>query len=157
MSISNRIVDILKNIKNAVENDSDTEKPVTVTEKITETAPVLKPAKSIETVNTKLLINSKNVSTFIRKFAHFAEFMFLGIILYIIKIYTNKFKITEVLLICQSVAVIDEYIQSFSDRSDKVTDIIIDISGAMTGVLITFIIQKIIKNRKKGDKKCQEK
>ena len=136
MSISNFFVDILRDIKHAADKPDEVKTP--------------EPPKTITTENKKLLINSKSVSTIIRKFAHFTEFMSLGIILYLIKVHTNKIKITEIILICQSVAVIDEFIQSFSDRSDKVTDIIIDISGAATGILIVFIIYKIIK---KGEEK----
>ena len=97
-------------------------------------------------VVSDVTIEKTNISIIIRKLAHFAEFMFLGIILYLLKVHTKKIKITEIILICQSVAIIDEFIQSFSDRTDKVTDIIIDISGAVTGILIAFIIKKVSEN-----------
>ena len=102
------------------------------------------------------LINSRNLSTIVRKSAHFAEYMVLGIVLSIMNINLGKPKLITILLICQSVAVIDEFIQSFSGRSDKVSDIIIDICGAVTGIVIVFIIYKILKHRKENKLKIEK-
>lgn len=41
-----------------------------------------------------------------------------------------------------SVAVMDEYLQSFVARTSSVSDILIDFSGGMTGILILYLIKK---------------
>ena len=50
-----------------------------------------------------------------------------------------------------SVAVVDEFIQSFSDRTSLVADILIDFSGALIGFGAVLLIKTIIKRKKHGD------
>jgi len=87
---------------------------------------------------------------FIRKSAHFAEFILLGGILMLLTLFIERGVrrlIFMPLFISLLVAVIDEFIQSFMDRTSAVKDIILDFSGAFTGILLIvlawFIIRRV--------------
>lgn len=80
---------------------------------------------------------------FLRKAAHFAEFAVLGM-------FTGGFTanlgrmrkkryISLPLLITLAVAVVDEYIQIFSGRGSMVSDVVLDYSGALTGLLFAML------------------
>lgn len=87
----------------------------------------------------------------IRKTAHFCEFAVLGIFVsltfYSYDKCITKFirKITSVLFVCIATAVTDETIQLFvPGRSGQVTDILIDFSGSVTGLITVCIVLFII-------------
>ena len=149
-SRSDYVVEILRNIKHAADDffGDDKKAPVSNEAEVKENN-----SNTIENANENPpkppLINSENISAVVRKSAHFLEFMVLGILLSVMNKYLGKPKLITILLICQSVAVIDEFIQSFLDRTDKVRDIIIDIGGAVTGIVLVFVICWIIKKVKK--------
>jgi VanZ like family. len=67
--------------------------------------------------------------------------------LIILKLISKKPQIFTVLFIALSVAVTDESIQILSGRTDKVSDILLDLSGALFGMAIFasiyFITKKI--------------
>lgn len=80
---------------------------------------------------------------FIRKSAHFGLYMFLGCFSFLFGIlYTQK--ILAAILIGASfpalVASLDEYSQQFFQRGASLNDVIIDISGAIFGVLVCTIV-----------------
>lgn len=78
---------------------------------------------------------------FIRKAAHFTEYAVLGIFLCILilrKRNTNDLQTIIVsLIIALFIAAIDEFVQNFTGRSSMVKDVIIDLCGATTGILLT--------------------
>lgn len=93
--------------------------------------------------------NSGTSSFLIRKAAHFIEYAVLGSTVAIVALFMRKnygkvfvgLSLFGILM----VAVIDEYIQSFSDRTSLVADILLDFSGAVVGLLLTIAVAKLIK------------
>ena len=83
-------------------------------------------------------------SFLIRKAAHFIEYAVLGSTVAIVALFMRKnygkvfvgLSLFGILM----VAVIDEYIQSFSDRTSLVADILLDFSGAVVGLLLTVAV-----------------
>ena len=88
----------------------------------------------------------------IRKGAHFTEFCILGMLVTSLKLSlqakTNGYCLFYVL----SVAVTDELIQSFSDRTSSVRDVLLDFSGAAFGIALILLIYNIRIRRRKGKK-----
>ena len=80
---------------------------------------------------------------FIRKLAHFAEFGALG--LCVGGFTTNlgwlhgKRYISLPMLVTLATAVCDEFIQYFYARGSMVTDVVLDYSGALTGLLVVAL------------------
>lgn len=96
------------------------------------------------------------VHHFVRKAAHFTEFAFLGILYTAIKNKVDK-KLLSVLIFfpisCTLfTAVTDEFIQSFTGRGSSVRDVMLDFSGAVTGIIITTLVYAFMKGRKKDAK-----
>lgn len=85
----------------------------------------------------------ENIGFVIRKLAHFTEFCFLGIaasaLANNLSKKTNSGVYGYALFGVLIVAVADEFIQSFSDRGSTVSDVFIDLGGALFGFLICFI------------------
>ncbi len=82
-----------------------------------------------------------------RKLAHFAEFWLLGLELALLLIAVRKVSLQNAvncLFASLVVAVVDETIQVFSDRGSRVTDVLLDFSGAMTGVLSALLVYRLI-------------
>ena len=46
-------------------------------------------------------------------------------------------------------AVTDEFIQSFTGRGPSVRDVMLDFSGALTGILLTFLLAELIRSLKR--------
>lgn len=90
-----------------------------------------------------------NVNYVIRKGAHLTEFALLGALtLALVKSLTDY--TGKKLLFCGffgtlSVAVIDEYIQSFTGRTSLVSDVILDFSGAILGMVVAFLLYNVIR------------
>jgi VanZ family protein len=87
----------------------------------------------------------------VRKSAHFCEFALLGcLVIWTFYLFTHKIlkNFTSVGFICLATATADEIIQIYSPgRSCQVTDVVLDFSGAVAGViffLLIFSIYKII-------------
>ena len=99
-------------------------------------------------------IPDETFSFFIRKSAHFAEFMLLGTELALLSAVTGKPQISAALFVMLSVAVGDESIQILSDRTDSVADILLDFTGAVTGFigmrLACHILSEIKKRKTNG-------
>ena len=109
-------------------------------------------------VNTIVPSNPPTVtSKFVRKSAHFSEFMLLGFLAVLTYLsYTNNRKVVWVIPVFGLViAIIDEVLQLFIDgRVGAVLDVLIDFSGVIFGILVAmfacFVILKIIKSIKKN-------
>ncbi|MCQ2465099.1 MAG: VanZ family protein [Oscillospiraceae bacterium] len=84
----------------------------------------------------------------IRKIAHFAEYMLLGITVSSCMAFYGKIKIQHIynsLSFAVITAVIDEYIQLYTYRGSSVRDVVIDFSGYFFGTVISaFIISLIV-------------
>ena len=97
-------------------------------------------------------IEKEDFNEYVRKIAHFLEFSLLGLALGGVMACaygkTKHIFISLPLLISLLVAVTDEFIQSFTGRTSKVKDILIDFSGATFGLLtILFVVFLICKTR----------
>lgn len=81
---------------------------------------------------------------FIRKLAHFIEFFALGFfIMLTFEAFTGKTirGLGYPLFLCLLVPVLDEYIQIFSEgRTSLVTDVLLDFSGAFSGIIFAIIL-----------------
>lgn len=108
--------------------------------------------------SSKAEITASIIHGIVRKIAHFAIYMSLGISSFAM-FYSNlkktKFKISlYTCLFCGIYASTDEFHQLFvNGRSGSVTDILLDSFGAFIGVLICIMIlaiAEIILKRKKG-------
>lgn len=98
---------------------------------------------------------NKEVSHYmIRKTAHFTEHMCFGACLLVtLRAYTQEVLkyISNILFIGLLVPVIDEFIQLFIDgRGGEIKDVIIDFSGLLVGIIISFIIVFLIDRKNKS-------
>lgn len=108
----------------------------------------------VEPILQKITNSDIQVSFIVRKGAHLAEFCLLGFLV-LAAVGEIKKRVPDILgfgfFYVLMVAVTDEFIQSFSDRTSSVKDVLIDFTGAMIGFLayafISFCIKKI-KQRK---------
>ena len=85
---------------------------------------------------------------YVRKAAHMTEFAVLGFLLATAsdlfrRMYKRKF-ISFSFLFCILTAVTDEFLQSFSDRSAEVKDVLIDFSGSILGIAFASLIILIL-------------
>lgn len=93
----------------------------------------------------------------VRKMAHFMEFFGLGAVLYLLTVIVSR-KLVGVFTFCPlflalAIAVTDEYIQSFTERTSSAKDILIDFGGALCGmtlILIGAVIYKKIEEKSRG-------
>ncbi|WP_195513619.1 VanZ family protein [Turicibacter sanguinis] len=88
----------------------------------------------------------KKVHYIVRKSAHFFEYAVLGgLAFWMFQGFRVSFwnQVIYSLFMILSVAVMDEYLQSFVARTSSVSDILIDFSGGMTGILILYLIKKV--------------
>ena len=103
----------------------------------------------------------------IRKLAHFAEFALLGVELALFRLVFKKrstllrrsLSVPSLLLISLLIALLDETLQIFSGRSAEVTDVWIDFSGAIFGILFVYLVVALIgyfKKRSKSNSPAQE-
>lgn len=95
-------------------------------------------------------IKGLDVNLLIRKAAHLMEFAVLGALVMSLLLQLHRkawlgYGCFYVLL----VAVLDEYIQTFSDRSGKVEDVLLDLIGALLGFALIAGVA-MIKRKKKG-------
>ena len=97
----------------------------------------------------------------VRKSAHLIEFAVLGAViaflLYYVKLVHNKRFYGVGAFYALAVAVSDEYIQTFSDRSGSVEDILLDFCGALIGVVLAMVVPAIITFIKKRKQNSEEK
>lgn len=93
----------------------------------------------------------------VRKAAHFIEFAALGLSVggwcaCLGETHRRRYCALPVLIVL-SVAVLDEYIQFFSDRGSMATDVILDFLGAMTGLALVTL-GGFIRNHPSGGRPC---
>ncbi len=106
----------------------------------------------------KLQLNSNLTDHIVRKLAHFLEFTAFGAMLSATFIaYKGELlkQIQNMLFIMLFVPVIDEALQYFSPgRSPQISDVLLDFSGCITGLIFTALIYTLIKyNKEKGIKR----
>ena len=93
----------------------------------------------------------------VRKAAHLVEFGALGFLVTLLILawkqkksrYFSGYEFFYVL----AVAVVDEFIQSFTGRTSSVKDVLLDFFGALLGFTVAFLIAKCITKKKVNDKK----
>ena len=92
----------------------------------------------------------------VRKLAHFVEFSGLGFITSLtVYSFTKKYfgGIFLKLFLCLATAVADESIQlCVEGRSGQITDVLLDFSGCIFGILLTLLIILIFNGIRKGNK-----
>ncbi len=89
---------------------------------------------------------------FIRKAAHFGEFALLGVLLCSTYFaYTSGFRDIYIpVSVALYIPFVDEYLQMLvPSRVASFADIIVDIAGGLTGILLVALIALIIKNKKR--------
>lgn len=105
----------------------------------------------LEGILGKLFDFAGDLYYFTRKFAHFIEFFVLGILtftnLYIIKKTFQKSYYGYGLFFTLVVAVTDEFIQLFNGRTSLITDVILDFSGVVAGLLLVSLFNLFRKNK----------
>lgn len=104
----------------------------------------------IRTALNRLWFGNRRATTieFIRKSAHFGLYLFLGVLCFLFGLfYTHKiFAATLLGLSFPSlIASLDEYSQQYFHRGASLNDVIIDISGATFGVVLTLTLSLIIR------------
>lgn len=100
-------------------------------------------------------IDSEVFHGFIRKTAHFVEFFTLGLFTAAATINLGCIKgrryVAAPMLLTLATAVADEYLQFFTGRGSQVTDVVLDYSGALTGLataaLLSYILTKMRQKR----------
>ncbi|MEA4888168.1 MAG: VanZ family protein [Clostridiaceae bacterium] len=91
----------------------------------------------------------------VRKLAHFTEFSALGCELALLAVLRKSVRLQpfiNCLFIGLAVAVIDETIQIFSNRGSQVSDVLLDFSGSVTGIVFVLLIRWLVLaiRRKRG-------
>ena len=101
---------------------------------------------------TEILVNLFHIETdflsvhvFVRKSAHFIEYALLGgMSVSLLTYYFKKKGIVLAILLCALIASADELIQYYTpNRNGQMNDVILDICGAICGILIILTIKKI--------------
>ena len=88
---------------------------------------------------------------FVRKAAHFCEFGLLGcelMLLFWLRSGVHFQNLCNAAFAALLSAVTDETIQIFSGRGSQVQDVVLDFSGALTGILLVSLIISLIEKRK---------
>ncbi|MBE6884109.1 MAG: VanZ family protein [Ruminococcaceae bacterium] len=134
---------------NSLKNSEESNKASGVVEEIVE--PIVEEITGKEDVDVYYAV---------RKGAHLTEFFILGVtvlsVVAAVKTQRNNligYGLFYVLL----VAVTDEYIQSFSDRTSSVTDVFIDLAGALIGFGVCALVMIGYAGVKERSKKRAEK
>lgn len=111
---------------------------------------------AVEVLFGALNLNPQLNDFIIRKAAHFSEFTALGVMVTSsFKLYYGSIRkyVFHILFLLLMVPVVDESLQYLSPgRSAQVSDILLDFSGCMTGMLlacaIALFVHKVRKNKK---------
>ena len=110
----------------------------------------------VEDVAEKIIPENKFDWNFIvRKSAHLFEFFMLGLFttLFMLQVKTNrKTNFAYALITVTVIAMIDEFIQSFVGRTNSITDVIIDVTGAFIGLSLIFVFDILIERNRKDKK-----
>ena len=112
----------------------------------------------VDNIVTNENFDRETVDLLVRKTAHVMEFALLGTsvigLTFHIRRYYQKSMYGAALFYVLAVAVLDEHIQSFSDRTSSTGDILLDFLGALVGFGIVFIIRFIIKKLKERNSRA---
>ncbi|MBE6933614.1 MAG: hypothetical protein E7462_00950 [Ruminococcaceae bacterium] len=96
----------------------------------------------------------------VRKAAHLIEFAVLGIaVIGLVLFERSRFQRSVyglALFYVLAVAVADEYIQSFSDRTSSTGDIVLDFLGALIGFGCVLLVHFIVRQMKKRKQSCRQ-
>lgn len=87
----------------------------------------------------------------LRKLAHFTEFAALGAELLFLAAVRRRLGLqaaSNCAFTALLAALTDEAIQLISGRNSQVLDVLLDFSGALTGILIAWLICRLIKKRR---------
>ena len=87
----------------------------------------------------------------LRKLAHFTEFAALGAELLFLAAVRRRLGLqtaSNCAFAALLVALTDETIQLISGRNSQVLDVLLDFSGSLTGILIAWLICRLIKKRR---------
>lgn len=96
-----------------------------------------------------------DVSFWVRKAAHFAEFFILGVLVYGTVALISRRLTGYAWFFVLAVAVIDEFIQKFTGRTSSVSDVIIDFCGAASGCLVVVALYAAVSHLRKKRKDSQ--
>ncbi|MGG7079567.1 VanZ family protein [Clostridium sardiniense] len=106
----------------------------------------------VESLGVNISANYVDIAiTIIRKGAHFTEYLILNLLYFnMLRFYiSNKKALIYSILLSFLYASTDEFHQTFVEgRAGRLTDVLIDTSGAATGSIVAFIIIKIKERRK---------
>ena len=103
-------------------------------------------AANFFTVNHEAVFWRKTLNLIVRKLAHFTEYMILGIfVCAFVNVLLNKFDCLRAakytLIGCTALAITDEFRQWFvPGRTPRLTDILIDMTGAALGIALTTVV-----------------
>ena len=98
---------------------------------------------------------SVDINYVVRKAAHLTEFCILGFVVMGVVLTVGGKYFGYGLFCVLAIAVTDEYIQSFSDRTSSVKDVLIDFTGALIGFVICTVLYLIAHTIKKKYKSKQ--
>lgn len=107
----------------------------------------------VERVAPKAEFDISSYNHIVRKYAHFFAYLVLGILVTAMrKSGRNSLKgVVLTLSICVLYAISDEVHQFFvQGRGSQVTDVLIDSAGAMVGIGVYMLIDKMVMKRKKS-------
>ena len=93
------------------------------------------------------MIPVEHLHLLIRKLAHFSEYAALGFTLFLADYYQNYqfYTIKNLPLFLIIIPIVDELIQLFSPgRSAQVTDVLIDYSGILFGILLFYLLYRLL-------------
>ena len=96
-----------------------------------------------------------DVSFWVRKAAHFAEFFILGVLACGAVTFVGRRLTGYAWFFVLAVAVIDEFIQKFTGRTSAVSDVIIDFCGAASGCLVVIALHAVVSRFEKKRKNSQ--
>ena len=109
-------------------------------------------------VDAIFLNNDLDLNYIVRKGAHLFEFFVLGVVVMLLLLQSKNEKINKVILACIyviAIALIDEFIQSFNDRTSSFIDVLIDTTGGLIGIgliLLFYFFKKSKMNIRQLDK-----
>ena len=137
--------------------ETSAEQSYAVTEQVQEVARIVAPESEIAKATGEDFIR---LHINVRTAAHFCQFALLGAVAFWCYLsYTRKKLLSLIpILGTAAVAVIDEFLQIFSDgRAWELTDILVDIAGGMAGIVfallvfwVLFAVYRRIKNKEKN-------
>ena len=103
--------------------------------------------------------DNEDILLIVRKIAHLIEYALLGIaVTVLLKCIEKDFQrktYSVVLFYTLFVAVLDEHIQSFSDRTSSTADILLDFAGAIIGMVLVFGAVGLFRFFKRAKKRQQ--